>query len=115
MTYRSFVRFAVKKGHEAAFEKSYRDGEMLERAAIIPGFLGGEFLRLTEDSCVYGATALWDSEASYRQWQAAYATALPQDKVADMIDAIEDMAASDVFEVVTAVSAAPSDNDRRET
>ena len=67
---------------------------------MIPGYLGGEFLRLSSDPSTYAAIALWDQESSYRDWQAAYGEALPQDKVSELMDTLETMEPGLVFEVL---------------
>ena len=100
MTVRTLITFRVKPGQEAAFEKAYGEGEMLERAAIVPGFLGGDLMKLNGDGSTYAATALWDNAESYKQWQAAYATALDQDKVSAMMETLETFEPGQVYEVL---------------
>ena len=107
MTFRSIVTFKVKPGYEADFEAAYTEGEFLERAAIIPGFQGGEFLRLAGGGSLYAAIALWDCEASYRDWQAAYGEALPQDKVAAMMETLEPLEPGKVFHILNTTPGNP--------
>ena len=69
MPVRSFIEFQVAEGRSAEFERVYREGGFLERARIVPGFLGGDFVCVDREAGRYTTTALWDSFASYAHWQ----------------------------------------------
>jgi heme-degrading monooxygenase HmoA len=97
---RSFITFHVKEDMIEKFKQVYTEGEFLERAEIIPGFLEGEFLCLDEASGTFAATALWDSDASYRDWQDAYTTAIPREYSRALMACLTKFEAGQTYRVV---------------
>ncbi|GAA5235633.1 antibiotic biosynthesis monooxygenase family protein [Verticiella sediminum] len=62
----------VHPGQREAAAQAFARRRVLEECAeAIPGFLGGELMLSQDDPDLMYVSALWDGEASYRQWLAS--------------------------------------------
>ena len=84
MPIRSLIEFDVRPDAENAFEAAYLKHGFLDRARTMPGFLNGEFLRSSQSSSSFWATALWASQADYEAWQAAYLEIFSAEEIQDL-------------------------------
>lgn len=100
MTVRSFIEFDVVEGMNDEFERIYREGEFMERARVVSGFLGGDFLCLDRAAGRYAATALWDSFESYRQWQEIGPAETPPEWRKALLSAVEKFEPGVAWEVL---------------
>lgn len=57
----------VSGGHES-IERFFHDEEVLQHAALKPGFLSAELHRPVREGDPSLVTALWESEAAYQSW-----------------------------------------------
>ena len=72
MSVRSLLSLRVHPGQREAAALAFARGRVLEECAeAIPGFLGGELMLSHDDPGLMCVSALWDGEASYRQWLAS--------------------------------------------
>ncbi|MEM7413120.1 MAG: hypothetical protein AAF430_23015 [Myxococcota bacterium] len=111
MAVRSFIRFEAKPGKGAELERIYLEGKFLERARVLPGFLGGDFVCLDRSTGHYAATALWDSEVSYQRWQEIGPAETPKewrDALLRVVTKFEPGVAWDVLHEVGSEGATPS-------
>jgi heme-degrading monooxygenase HmoA len=73
----SLIRFKVRPGQEAAFEKAFAETGMLSRPKAVAGFLGADLVRDEGAPGTYLVLGRWESADAYAEWQGMSAAGAP--------------------------------------
>jgi heme-degrading monooxygenase HmoA len=65
---RSVLFLRPVSGGPESVERFFEDEQVLQRAALTPGFVSAELHRSTDSSDLMLVTALWQSEQAYQAW-----------------------------------------------
>ena len=65
---RSVLFLRPVSGDPRSIEQFFEAEQVLERAALTPGFLSAELHRPTDGSDLMLVTALWETEQAYQAW-----------------------------------------------
>ena len=109
MKVRSFIPFEVEPGRQDAFERIYQEGEFMERARVVPGFLGGDFVCLDREAGRYAATALWASAQDYARWQEIGPRDTPKKWRKALLEVVTRFEPGVAWEVISEVAAGDDD------
>lgn len=98
--WRSLIRFQVRDGAQAEFERAFGDAGMLTRPRAVAGFIGAELLRSHQHGNEYIVTAQWSSPQAYAEWQRQAQSGAPRDALLRLGATLIDPQPGQLFESV---------------